>query len=224
MSSNPTNPANLARVHYPPPPWVQWGSMLIASFLLPAARVAEIIPPPLSLLTVPGNLAMGYIAVSRYTSGSTRTYSEVLAGAIVQYKNRYGPYVTQSGVDDVQAQVGAQQIWNLPRQPWRFEWEFDERETRVRVWDDVRLVLSITDVPPQTRLYPASFNASILNTVGEQAAIIPGSYMLRASPVTWKLQLPPDSPLAYLRPSTPTATLIVKGVADIDALELLPAE
>ncbi len=217
-------PTDLARIHYPPPPWVQWGSMLISTFLVAAANVEPFIPPPLNLLVLPGNLAMGYVAVSRYTSGSTRTYSEVLAGAIVRYKNRYGPFVTQSGVDDVQAQVGGQAIWNLPRQPWRFAWEFDEHETRVQVWDNVRLVLRITDVPPQTRLYPASFKASILNTVGEQAALIPGTYMLRASPIRWTFQLPPDSPLAYLRPSTPVATMIVKGVADIDALKLLPDE
>ncbi len=213
---------SLARITYPAPPWVLWGSMLVATFLLRADAVRERIPDPLQLITLPGGFAMGFIAVSRYTAGSTREYSEVLAGTVVRYHNHYGPFITESGVDDRQAQMGGQEIWKLPRQLWRFDWEFDERETRVRVWDGVRLVLQISDVPTQARLFPSSLHASMLNAVAGQAALIPGTYMIRATSAAWNLQLPPDSPLAYLRPTSPIATLIIKGVADVDALKVLP--
>ncbi|NJO07442.1 MAG: hypothetical protein HC876_19090 [Chloroflexaceae bacterium] len=112
-------------------------------------------------------------------------------------------------------------------QAWRFEWEFEQPETRVRVWDGVRLVCSIIGVPPMARLFPLNVSYPFLNMQGIHPTTIPITYDVRATSTGWKLQVGPDGPLAFFKPFGPLATFVVKGWARLEAPRLLdppPAE
>lgn len=221
---NTTPPTSLARIVYPPPPWVQHGSVLGATFLVRAGAVADSVPAPLQVLRMVGGFAIGFLAVSRYLAGSTRVYSELIAGVVVRYGSHTHPYITHTGVDDLIAQRAGREVWHLPRQFWNFSWEFDDLETRVQVWDRARLICSISKVPPDAALFPVRPKSTFLTLHANRVALIHGSYTLRATATAWKLHQGIDGPLQQLQPAGPLATFVGKGVASVEAPEPLPAD
>jgi hypothetical protein len=214
-------PTELARLYYPPPPWRLYGSALLASFRVQAETVAPLVPAPLSLVRLPGGLVTGYLAVWRYSAGSTLQYSELLAGVLARHRTRIAPYVTHAGVDSQPAQRAGRELWYLPKQLWQFEWTFDQPETAVRVWDGIRLVCTISGVPTNAHFWPLHTSVTFLNTRGTAAATITGKFDLGVAPAPWQLQIGSDSPLVPLKPAGRLLTFALKGSADVEALHVL---
>lgn len=213
--------APLARRSSPPPPWRLWGSALVATFAVRAAAVRPFIPAPLSLLSLPGGLATGYIGVWRYGAASTLQYSELVAGVLVRHRWRVAPYITHIGVDSLPAQQAGREYWYLPKQLWQFEWQFGELENGVHVWEGSRLVCAISEVPINAGLWPLRRSISFLTMRGEDVALITGDFDVRMAYTPWKLQPGPDSPLLPLKPTGPVATLVLKGVVDVHPLQVI---
>ncbi len=217
MTDRPDQTTALSR-DYPPPPWMLWGSALTATFAVRAAAVAAFVPAPLKLLTLPRGLAIGYLAIWRYGPGSTLEYSELIAGVLVRHKTRPGPYVTHIAVDNPRSQRAGREIWHLPKQLWRFEWEFDPKATSVQVWDGVRLVCRASNAATSARLWPVRANLPFLNPVGENITLLIGDADVRVSPLSWRLQLGNDGPLASFAPVGPVVTAVVKGNVQVPPL------
>jgi hypothetical protein len=174
-------------------------------------------------VSLPGGLAVGYLAVWRYGAGSTLEYSELLAGVLARHRLRFSPYVTHIGVDSQPAQRAGRELWYLPKQLWSFEWDFEQPDTSVRVWDNSRLICTIGGVPTNTRFLPLQTSVTFLNTRGTKAATIRGDFDLRTAPVAWKLQIGRDSPLVPLAPAGRLLTLALKGTARVHGLEIVDA-
>lgn len=208
---------------YPPPPWTLWGSALVASFAVRAEAVAPLIPSSLKLVTIPGGLAIGYLAVCKYGPGSTLEYSELIAGILVRHGMRPGPYVTHIAVDSPRSQRGGRDLWHLPKQLWRFEWELEPPQTTVRVWDGVRLVCVLSEAPHAVRLWPLRMSLPFLNPIDDAVALLVGDADGRIARVPWRLQLGPDGPLTAFEPVGPKLTAVVKGRIHVHPLQPLDA-
>lgn len=213
-------PTELARFYYPPPPWVLRGSGLIATFRVQAEQVRALVPEPLSLVSLPGGLAMGYLAVWRYGAGSTLEYSELLAGVMARHRLRFGPYVTHIGVNTRPSQRAGRELWYLPKELWEFDWTFGEQTTEVRVWDGARLICVVGGAPSNARFLPLRTSLTFLNLRGTQVATIKGDFDVGIAPVPWDLQIGPDGPLLALTPAGRRLSFALKGVAEVQPLEV----
>lgn len=220
MVETPPLTTALAR-DYPPAPWTQWGSALIATFAVRAEAVAALVPPPLTLLSLPGGLALAYLSVWRFGPGSTLEYSELVAGVVVRHGMRPGPYVTHIAVDSARSQRAGRELWHLPKQLWRFEWDFSPPQTSVRVWDGIRLVCAMSEVPLNARLWPLRTNLPFLNPIEDTMALLVGDAHVRVARVPWRLQLGPEGPLALFKPVGPLLTAVLKGRIHIQPLQPL---
>jgi hypothetical protein len=221
VSSGPRIPTELAEIYYPPPPWLLHGSALVATFPVRAAAVEAFTPAPLSLMRLPGGLAMGYLGVARYVPGSTLSYSELVAGVLVRHRTRFAPYITHIGVDSEPSQRAGRELWYLPKQLWQFEWELEQPEIGVRVWDGIRLVCAISGAPANARLLPLQMGLTFLNLRGTDAATFKGDFALRMAPRAWKLQIGPDGPLVPLAPAGRTFSFVIKGAVTLHGLHVL---
>ncbi|MCU0491531.1 MAG: acetoacetate decarboxylase family protein [Chloroflexaceae bacterium] len=210
----------LARA-YPPPPWTLQGSALIAAFAVRAEAVAPLIPAPLQAVTLPGGLAMAFLGVARYGPGSTLEYSELIAGVMVRHGMRPGPFITHIAVDSPQSQRGGVEIWYLPKQLWRFEWELGPLRASVRVWDGITLVCAMSEVPLNARLLPVKLQVPLLQHTGSDVALLPGSFDLRLNRAPWQLQLGPNGPLTMFKPVGPVLTTVGRGSMEIKPLQPL---
>lgn len=221
--SHSFNPNTALTRDYPPAPWMLWGSMLAASFAIRAEAVAALVPPALKLVRVPGGLTMGFLAVCRYGPGSTLEYSELLAGVLTRHGARPGPYVTHIAVDNPRSQRGGYALWRLPKQLWRFDWEFDPLQTSVQVWDGLRLVCVISGVPANARLWPMRTRVPFLQPLDDGVALLVGDAEGRVAWKPWRLQLNPDGPLAAFKPVGPLLTTVARGRVRIEPLQPLPS-
>ncbi len=221
MSDSFSLPTELSHIYYPPPPWLLWGSALVAVFSVRAADAEALVPAPLSLVRVPGGLAAGYLAVMRYGAGSTLEYSELIAGVLVRHKTRFGPFVTHIGVDSQPAQRAGRELWYLPKQRWHFEWAFDQPEASVQVWDGIRLVCAISQVPRNARMWPLRTSTTFLNLRGQDVGTITGNFDIRITSTPWRLQPGPDGPLMPLKPASRVLTFVARGVAQLQGLEIV---
>lgn len=220
MIEPPSQTTALAR-DYPPPPWTLWGSALVASFAVRAEAVAPLVPAPLKLVSIPGGLAIGYLAVCRYGPGSTLEYSELIAGVLVRHGLRPGPYVSHIAVDSHRSQRAGRELWHLPKQLWRFEWHLQPPQTSVRVWDGIRLVCAMSEAPHSTRLWPLRANLPFLNPIDDAIALLVGDADVRVAWVPWRLQIGPDGPLTAFQPVGPLLTAAVKGRIHVHPLQPL---
>jgi hypothetical protein len=216
-SPHPPHTSALAQVYYPPPPWVLYGSGLVASFRVRASAVAGLVPAPLSLVRLPGDLALGYLAAWRYGSGSTLEYSELLSGVLARHRFTVAPFVTHIGVDTRVAQRAGREHWHLPKQHWSFEWYFDASETSLRVWDGPALVCMLGGVPVNTRMLPLQTSVTFLNMHDHRPATITGQFDIKLAAVTMQVQVGPDGPLAPLLPRGRLLSVALKGQATVPA-------
>jgi hypothetical protein len=214
----------LAQVYYPPPPWLLRGSGLVLSFRVRASAVAALVPAPLSLVRLPGDLALGYLAAWRYGSGSTLEYSELLTGVLARHRFTVAPYVAHIGVDTRIAQRAGHEHWHLPKQLWSFEWHFDESETGLRVWDGPMLVCTIGGVPVNTRMLPLQTNVTFLQMYDHRPATITGQFDVRIATVGMQVQVGPDGPLAPLLPRGRLLSIALKGTATVPAPTIIEIE
>lgn len=205
---------------YPPAPWTLQGSALTAAFPVRAEAAAALVPAPLSLVSLPGGLAMAFLGVARYGPGSTLEYSELVAGLVVRHGVRVGPYVSHIAVDNQRSQRGGIELWHLPKQLWRFEWELDTEQSTVRVWDGVLLVCTISEAPASARLWPLRLTVPFLQPVGANVALLNAEFALRTNRAPWQLQIGPSGPLTALRPAGPLLTTVARGQVVIPALEI----
>lgn len=224
MDEHRSIPSEITRIYYPPPPWLLQGSALFATFGVPLERIEQlgtVLPEPLSLVSLPGRVAMGYLLINRYTFGSTLEYSELIAGLVVRRGYRLGPYILQAGVDNERAQRAWRDLWRLPRQLWHFAWNFSQPETSVQVWDGLRLVCTLSGIPQKTRLFPLSLTTSTYAQVGGQLVTLPSDLSVRVARTTWHLQVGPDGPLATLQPASHLVTFVVKGMVELQPPEII---
>lgn len=210
-------PTALAR-NYPPAPWTLRGSALLAMFAVRAADVAALVPPPLTLVTLPGGLATAYIAFGRYGPGSTLEYNEVIAGLFVRHGLRPGPCVTHIAADSLRSQQGSREIWRLPKQIYQFEWETDDLRAALRVWRGVTLVCSATEIPLNARMLPLRSNVPFLHVADGEPALLRGDFDLRVSRVPWELQIGPDGPLQAFAPVGRVFTSVARGSVTVQPL------
>lgn len=214
--------ASLVR-SYPPPPWTLSGSFLFAGFPVRAAAVADFAPSPLKLVSLPGGLALGAIGVGQYGPGSTLEYSELIAGVMVRHGLRPGLYVVHIGVDSLQSQQGGRELWRLPKQLWRFEWEIGPRQVGVRVWNGVTLVCTMSGAPRNARLWPLRASLNAFSGQGAAAGVFTSDCDLRVNRASWRLQIGPDGPLTAFAPAGPLLTAAGRGMATVQPLQPLDA-
>ncbi len=222
MNQPQTVDPTLAR-DYPPPPWTLAGTFLAATAAVRASTVADLVPAPLSLVTLPGGLALSVIIVGRYGPGSTLEYSELTAGLLVRYGARPGMYVTHIAVDSPPSLRGGHEIWHLPKQLWRFEWELGAVEANVRVWDGMNLVCTLNGVPLKAGLWPLRAPVSTLSVRDGVVSLTAADFKMRINYAPWSLHLGPDGPLTVFKPVGPLITSVIRGEAVIQARrELIP--
>ncbi len=208
-------PNELARVYYPPPPWLQIGSGLFASFSVAADAVRTLLPDSLSLFGLPGNRAMGFVLLTRYVRGSTMQYSELNGGVLVRDGLRPVPCVLVSGASELAACRAGTEYWHLARQHWQFEWTFDQFVTLVQVWDGARLVCRLSGVPQTAQFFTVHRTMHTLLPHADQLHVLETDVNVGVSRVSFGVQMGPDGALAAWHPLGQLLTFALKGTVEL---------
>lgn len=216
MADALSKPANeLARIYYPPPPWLQIGSGLFASFSVAADTVRALLPDNLTLFALPGNRAMGFVLLTRYVRGSTMQYSELNGGVLVRDGLRPVPCVLVSGASEQAACRAGAEYWNLPRQHWQFAWTFDEPVSDVQVWDGARLICRLSGVPQTARFFNVHRTLHTLLPHADQLHVLETEVNVGVSRVPFAVQMGPDGALAAWHPLGQLLTFALKGTVEL---------
>ncbi len=189
---------------YPPAPWALQGQLYCARWWVRARQCAPPVDPELVPVQVAGRACVlaGFVD---YQPGSVLAYRELMAGVLVRHtaSGHSGVKVDHIWVDDARSLRGGRELWGVPKQLARFE--FDSHAPgggfSAKAWD-----------AHGTLLLSGHFTSGLgLPGAGRTRLTLPGLNRLRgevhASLVAFdtaprlvraRFEVPPDSPLATL--------------------------
>lgn len=108
---------------YPPAPWTLQGHAMTLIRLMDIAAVRPFVPSELAIVPVLPGKTLGLVYGSRYESGSTLEYSElIVSAALVRLGWRLGAWISHIYVDHEKSIAGGREIWGLPKEWADFKW------------------------------------------------------------------------------------------------------
>ena len=140
------------------------------------------------LVVVPAFTAgrqVGGVMLANYTSG-TLVYRELI---VFSHATTKGMVVSHIYVDDEQSLSGGREIWGLPKELATFTYERDRFTARL---GDTTLLHA------KLRRRPGWLPIVIPTPIFSSAGQTIGRARINAAPALVELQIPPDSPFAYL--------------------------
>lgn len=151
----------------PSPPWTLRGDGLLVLRWLPLREAQRHLPPGVRLIPLLPGRTLSAVLCAHYADGSTLQYNELIfAPGLARARGRLGWWISRIWVDDPLALDGGRQIWGLPKQLARFEWEPERRAVKVFAPDDPQplLTLSCHGMPARRGGFPVPLRASVLAT------------------------------------------------------------
>lgn len=128
---------------YPSAPWHLNGKGFLTVNSLDIDRVRALIPAQLNIIPIFPGQTLGGVYVAQYGAGSTLEYNElIVVSGIVSYANRVGFWISHIYVDNPDSVAGGREIWGLPKQLARFNWDFQD-QPQVEVYEDERHLCSL---------------------------------------------------------------------------------
>lgn len=188
---------------YPQAPWTLQGYAFQTLHLLDIDRVRPLIPSELNIISVFPGKTLGGVYLSYYGSGSVLEYSEliVIAG-ILNYKGKFGGWISHIYVDNLDSVAGGREIWGLPKEMADFTWDGD----RVTVTQGNQTLCNFKfnhqGFGLQQRLAATSFSS-----MGEDILLFPAELESRLGLVSSKLEIPSPSPFSNLNIGQPLLTV-----------------
>lgn len=179
---------------YPPPPWRLFGRAVLVPALVrapaPGGRPA--------VLRMPGGRTVGGLLLAAYGPDSTLAYRELLGvGGVVWAGSMPAAWITHGHVDDAASIAGGRGIWGIAKEPATFRWEDTAGGEGVTVSLADREIVSLrVSARSRSALLPVA--APFVGLDGTRPAWVRGR--LHGTPVTARVHLPSDSPLAPLAP------------------------
>ncbi|MDA0184432.1 acetoacetate decarboxylase family protein [Solirubrobacter phytolaccae] len=128
---------------------------------------------------------LGGVMLANYTSG-TLVYRELI---VFSHATTKGMVVSHIYVDDEQSMSGGREIWGLPKELATFTYERDSFTARQ---GDVTLLHA------RLRRRPGFLPLVIPTPITSDAGVTIGSAKIKAAPALVELQVPHNSPFAYL--------------------------
>ena len=197
---------DLADSPYPPPPWRLHGRALLIPALVSPPRA----PEGATSLREPGGRTLGGLLLASYGPRSTLAYHELLGvGGVVLNGIVPAAWITHAHVDDATSITGGRAIWGIPKRDADFDWVTTPTGEQVTVSVAGREVVSVSvSRRPRAALIPVAAPFAGRGAGGHAWA----AGRLRGTPVSARVRLPPESPLAPLSPLF-ARTAVVGGVA-----------
>jgi len=188
---------------YPQAPWTLQGYALQTMQPLDIDRVRPLVPAELEIISVWPGKTLGGVYLSYYGSGSVLEYSELIViAAFAHYQGKFGGWVSHIYVDNPDSVAGGREIWGLPKELAEFTWEKGDRVT-VRQGNQLLCSLSYTQ---QSFGWRQCLGASGFSTLGSNLLSYPAQLDSRLGLVSFKLEVPPESPFASLGLGQPWLT------------------
>jgi hypothetical protein len=152
---------------YPAPPWRAEGQMWTAT-------VTAVGPPPVPPdLTLVGNPRRLVIALARFNG--TLCYDEIAVGSLVRRRGLVGLWCHRVWVDDAASLWGGRQLWGIPKELARFDWD----GSTVSVTSGVEPLASFSLGPPGRRLPPLPVPVTGFGLAGDRRMFLPGRVLAR---------------------------------------------
>lgn len=152
---------------------------------------------PAVLRTAAGR-SLGGLLLAAYGPGSTLAYHELLGvGGVVGGAVPPAAWISHAYVDDSASVAGGRGVWGIAKEAAAFTWRQSAGGDEVTVALAGREILSVT-VATRPRSAPVIVAAPFAGRDGSRRAWALGR--LRGAPVSARVGLPPDSPLASLAP------------------------
>ncbi|MFE9748566.1 acetoacetate decarboxylase family protein [Saccharothrix saharensis] len=190
-------------VSYPPEPWELRGRACVSVWLV---RANALPPLPVRAVTVFGRAVVGTAFVDYRPPGMT--YHEVLAAVLVRRGARFGVSIARIWVDSPASRAGGRELWGIPKDLARFEWDGD---LAASARDEHGAIASVRARSPRfgVRLPVAG---STWQAFGDGVARTPLRATGRVTPVrvTWHVE--PSGPLGWLLPHRPLLGLAVRDL------------
>ncbi len=188
---------------YPQAPWTLQGYAFQTLQLLDIDQVRPLIPSELNIISVFPGKTLGGVYLSYYGSGSVLEYSELIViAAILNYKGKFGGWVSHIYVDNPDSVAGGREIWGLPKEMADFTWDGD----RVTVTQGNRKLCSCKynrqGFGLQQRLGATSFSS-----MGSDLLLFPFEVESRFGLVGSALEIPLESPFSSLNIGQPLLTV-----------------
>lgn len=182
---------SISRAH-PPAPWRLFGRAL----LLPALAGASVPATASSAVRGSRRRSPGGLLLAAYDSRSTLAYHELLGVGGVRWRGGPAARIAFARVDDDSSVSGGREIWGIPKLPATFEWDETERGLRASVTDGSGHVVGVR-AAARPRALPVPVLAPFVGADGTGPAWVSG--VLRATPVSVRVEVPGSSALAELR-------------------------
>lgn len=119
---------------YPPAPWSLQGEALLRLQLVPVEAARQFVPEAVRLVSVLPKRTLAALYLARYQAGSTLQYHElIVVPALVQQGSKMGGWISHIYVDNEASLAGGRDIWALPKEMARFEWQSQGSQCEVKV-------------------------------------------------------------------------------------------
>ncbi|HCF26945.1 MAG TPA: acetoacetate decarboxylase [Cyanobacteria bacterium UBA11049] len=189
---------------YPQSPWTLQGYAFQTLHLLDIDRVRSLIPPELNIISVFPGKTLGGVYLSYYGQGSVLEYSELIViAAVLNYKGKFGGWVSHIYVDNSDSVAGGREIWGLPKEMADFTWEHDNRVT---VRQGNRTLCSL-GYNRQSFGWRQWIGASSFSSMESNLLLFPAEAEFSLGLVGSKLEIPSESPFASLNIGQPLLTV-----------------
>ncbi|WAL58260.1 acetoacetate decarboxylase family protein [Thermocoleostomius sinensis] len=184
-------------MRYPSPPWRLTGFGFQTIHLLDIERVSSLVPSRLDIVPVLPGKTLGIVYAAAYTEGSTLIYSElIVVNAIVHYAGGVGAWISHIYVDHPESVAGGREIWGLPKELAQFDWNLgNSPSVCVRQNAEVVCTLQCQWHTPGLML---PLGGSVFSSFNSTLMTFRAQGQLTLHLAGMELQVPPDSPFAWL--------------------------
>lgn len=180
---------------------------VFSQHLFEISSVRPFVPPDLKILPLLPGKTPGFLCLAYYGPGSSVEYHELtVMSAVVAYRKTLGLWVSHIYVDSEESIQAGREVFGLPKQMARFEWEGGSPGT-ARIFQDDQRIITIGYGRPGFSLKAPVFGRALSVIEGN---VIASSHRLWAPYgfAAVNIDLPPASPLAELRFSRPMLRLV----------------
>ncbi len=189
---------------YPQAPWTLQGYAIQTLHLVNIDQVRPLIPLELEIISVWPGKTLASVYLSHYGSGSVLEYSElIIAPAVVNYQSKIGGWVSHIYVDNADSVAGGREIWGLPKELAKFNWE---QGKHVTVHQGNQKLCSL-NYNQQSLAWRQWLSASAFSAKGDNLLIFPAEVESVLGLISSKLEVPAESPFSEIGLGQPWLTV-----------------
>jgi acetoacetate decarboxylase len=202
---------------YPSAPWTLQGYAIQTLQLIDILQVRPGIPPEFEIVSVLPGKTIGGVYLSKYSSGSTLEYSElIIAPGIVNYSGKIGGWISHIYVDNSDSVAGGREIWGLPKELAEFTWSKASPNSSgakniVTVSQGKQTLCQLNYNIPSFS-FPLPFSGDVFSKKLNSILLFKGDFTANIGLGSSQLQIPLESPFASLGLDRPFLTFYCKSL------------